>query len=896
VTESESQRHSLRRVFLDMDRRLTLGYGGLVLALMLVVLVAGGVYLKSVMEREEERLSTLITQVLASSVSRISFSGKYHARLLLEEIQQRQPGVNYILLADRDGVVLAHSDPRLNDSRLDPSNRERIREVLDSPSMHPQVTHIEGTLRTLILPYRGGYANQVQGVLQIGLDTSERNQALHNGLIYMGLLVLVLLLIATLVIRRLSAHFARPARTLANDMSATLQAIPDLLFELDTEGRYHQVHSRSELPHQVPASALIGRTIDEVLPEEAAAEVHLALHEALTTGESHGHQVMLPLANDERWYELSVALKPEEQLGVNRFILISRDITERYQAQRQLLLAASVFDNSREGILVTDADQRILRVNPAFTRLTGFSEAELLGLTPRTLQSGHHSVEFYQEMWHALDHDGHWQGEVLDRCKSGTTIPVLLAISTVRDSDDSILHYVAIHTDISELKKTEAELEHQAHHDPLTGLSNRIMLHLRLEHALARARRDHTRVALLMLDLDRFKDVNDSFGHLMGDILLREVALRLQHRTRSADTISRLGGDEFTLLLEQVRDPQEAARLAADIIQLLSIPVQLPNGNEVSVGVTIGIALFPEHGNSEEALLQGADSALYQAKADGRGRYRFFSDALTEAARERLALESRLRQAIPRGELSLHFQPQYRLDQPQPFAAEALLRWQSEEGPVSPVRFIPVAEQTGLIEEIGAWVLTETCRLGREWLDQGLPPLRLAVNVSPRQFQMDGLVEQVAATLAETGFPPEYLELEITEGALMSNEEMGLATLRALRDLGIRLAIDDFGTGYSSLAYLKRFPIDLLKIDKTFIDDIPALRDDMEITATIIGMAHTLRMQVIAEGVETQAQLDFLAAQGCDYFQGYLRSRPLPVDQFTALLLESENDPDRSVD
>jgi len=754
------------RTLAHVDRRLSLAFGGLILGLMALVLVASGFYLRGVMEREEDKLSTLVTQVLANAVSRVSFSGKYHARLLLEKIRAAQPGILYLRLVDPQGTVLAHSDPARNDSQLDPAALAAAREVL-TDAVPRTVRHLvlDGEpVREIGLPYRGGYDDAVVGVIQVGLSERERNEAIADGVFYILLLIVLLMALGIVATRRISAAFAGPVR-------------------------------------------------------------------------------------------------------------------------RQLLLAASVFDASREGILITDREQRILRVNAAFTRLTGYAETELLGMTPKLLQSGHQSPEFYAALWRDLKRLGQWQGEVLDRRRDGQIIPVLLSISVVKDAGGDVLHYVALHTDISRIKESEARLEHQARHDHLTGLANRLMLHLRLEHALSRARRENSHLALLMLDLDRFKDVNDSFGHLMGDALLCQVAERLIGRVRNADTVSRLGGDEFTVLLENIENPAEAARVADDLIRELSEPVRLPNGNEVVVGATVGIAIYPEHGASEEALLQGADAALYQAKSEGRGHYRFFSDSLTQAARERIELETRLRRAVAQDELRLHFQPQFDIASGAVVGAEALVRWQSpEEGLVPPGRFIPVAEQSGLIEAIGDWVLAETCHQGRRWIEAGLPALTLAINVSSRQFQRGDLAERMAAVLAETGFPPQRIELEMTESTLMEDETRVLETLGRLRALGIRLAIDDFGTGYSSLAYLKRFPLDVLKVDKSFVDDIPRLQDDMEITATIIAMAHTLRLKVLAEGVETEAQLDFLRARGCDFYQGFLSSRPLPPEEFAAFV------------
>jgi diguanylate cyclase (GGDEF)-like protein/PAS domain S-box-containing protein len=755
-----------QQIFADVDRRLNLAFGGLILGLMVAVLVAGGLLLRDIMEREESKLSTLLTRVLSQAVSRVSFSGKYHARLLLEEIATTHSGIVYLRLADPKGRVLAHSNPAGNDQLLDDAALASVQRALAGTN-GPQVRYLRdtnGPFREISLPYRGGYDDAVVGVIQVGLSEKERNRALALGTGYTALLVCALLGIGIFFTRLISVRFSHPVR-------------------------------------------------------------------------------------------------------------------------QQLLLSASVFDSSREGILITDARQRILRANAAFTRLTGYSETELQGQTPKILQSGHQPPDFYSRLWDGLLQYGQWQGEVLDRRKDGQIVPILLSISVLRDIAGEITHYIAVHTDISQIKQSEAQLEYQARHDHLTGLPNRLMLHLSVEHALKLARRQKTQLALLMLDLDRFKDVNDSFGHLMGDALLRDVAERLVNCVRNADTVSRLGGDEFTVLLEKLDSPNEAARVAENLIQVLNEPFRLPNGSEVVVGATVGIAMYPDHGDSEETLLQGADAALYHAKAEGRGRYRYFSDSLTQAARERIALETRLRRAIAQRELCLHFQPQIDISSGAIVGAEALVRWSSpEEGLVLPGRFIPLAEQSGLIEAIGEWVLRETCRQGQRWLAEGLPALTLAVNVSSRQFQRADLADRLALILAETGFPPQRLELEMTESALMEDEVRVLEMLNRLRQLGIRLAIDDFGTGYSSLAYLKRFPIDLLKIDKSFVDDIPRLSDDMEITATIIAMAHTLRLKVLAEGVETTAQLEFLRERGCDFCQGYLLSRPLPPEAFTQLL------------
>lgn len=558
---------------------------------------------------------------------------------------------------------------------------------------------------------------------------------------------------------------------------------------------------------------------------------------------------------------------------------------ERKRSEAHLKLAAKVFEQSHEGFMITDANRKILMVNPAFTAITGYTEAEVLGQSSNLLASGHHNESFYQNIWASIKAQGYWQGEIRNRRKDGDFYPELLNISVVRDNNGKISEYVGVFADITQIKTSEKQLEFLAHHDSLTLLPNRLLLFLRLEHGIDVARREHKNLALLMLDLDRFKDVNDSLGHFAGDQLLKLVADRLTSRLRDSDTVARLGGDEFTILLEDIAHTEDAARLAESIISDLSEPWLLPQGNEVRIGVSIGISLYPQYGDTPEILLQQADTALYQAKGEGRNRYAYFTDELTHAVRDRIALEARLRRAITQNELRVYYQPQIDIASGKIVGAEALVRWQDPiEGLIPPSQFIPVAEQTGLIMAVGEWVLRETCRQGRQWIDAGLPLLTLAVNVSPHQLRQGDINSLVTTVLLESGFPAERLELELTESGLMERDVEAVELLNKLRAQGIRLAIDDFGTGYSSLAYLKRFPLDVLKIDKSFIDEIPYNQDDMEIAATIVAMGHALAFKVLAEGVETKEQLDFLKDQGCDLYQGYYSSRPLPAADFSALL------------
>ncbi len=566
---------------------------------------------------------------------------------------------------------------------------------------------------------------------------------------------------------------------------------------------------------------------------------------------------------------------------IGEFARIAGIAVARVRADTTLRQAATVFESTREGVVITDLTPRILTVNRAYTEITGYTPEEVRGRDPGMLKSGRQDDAFYQTMWASLQASGHWQGEIWNRRKNGEIYPQLLTISTVHDGEGVASHYVGVMTDISQLKQSEARLEHLAHYDPLTDLPNRLLLQSRLEHALERAERYQQQVAVLFIDLDRFKNVNDSLGHPVGDELLEALAKRLSNRLREDDTFGRLGGDEFLLLLENLDHPQDAAGVAQTMIQLLELPFELPSGHEVYVGASIGISLYPEDGSSATELIKNADVAMYQAKEQGRNTTRFYTPTLTVAAKERLDMESRLRRALANGEFLLHYQPQVDARTGALIGCEALLRWNSpEEGMISPLRFIPLAEETGLIVPMGEWVLRTACAQARAWMDAGQEPLVMAVNLSGRQLRQRDIARRVAGILEETGLPAGYLKLELTESMIMGHGEQAVDLLRALKELGLRLSIDDFGTGYSSLAYLKRFPIDELKIDQSFVRDIPHDLNDTEIAAAIIALARNLNLSVVAEGVETVEQLDFLSRQGCGAFQGYLFSRPMAADAF----------------
>lgn len=568
-----------------------------------------------------------------------------------------------------------------------------------------------------------------------------------------------------------------------------------------------------------------------------------------------------------------------------RFAGATRDVHDLRHAEREVRVAYEVFRSMSEAVSVIDLDFTFVAVNPAFSRITGYSEADVVGRPADLLDSSQHSREFYQRVRGIAVRSGHWSGEMWQRRQDGGEFLCWIELSEVTDAHRQRTHFVAVVNDITEKKRAEQELRYLANYDTLTGLPNRTLLSERLSRAIIRARRQDSRVAVLFIDLDRFKDVNDTLGHAAGDRLLKAAATRLQAAVGPTDTVARLGGDEFTIVVEDLDGIGAVERLAERLIAAFGAPLEVDDRHTASITPSIGISLYPDHAMVPTDLLKYADTAMYQAKAEGRNTFQVYEEAMDAEARRRAALLAALRRALAQDEFRLVFQPRLNLRTDRCVGVEALLRWRSAElGDIGPAEFIPLAEESGLILAIGEWVLREACRTLRHWHDEGFVDVACSINVSVLQLLRAPLAEQLRSILAETGVAPDRVELELTESMVMKNAEQALAVLHALRDLGVRLAIDDFGTGYSSLVYLKRLPIDTLKIDKAFIGDLTDDPDDEAITATIITMAHSLGLHVVAEGVETPAQLAYLRGQGCDEVQGYWLSRPLETSQAIAFL------------
>lgn len=816
----------------------------------------------------------------------------------------------------------------------------------------------------------------------------------------------------------LVAERTRSAVKARNDMEAVIHAIPDLLFEMDGEGRYYRFYSKRTDLLNVPFESIRGRTVFEVLPRRAAEQVMAALEAAGRDGWAGGYSFALAGVagmQGERWFELSVARKAVGSNAMEHFIVLSRDITERKRAEEQnqqllaryqsfvsasntgaweyhvssgrlelsdeyflmlgldpveqerdprygslqvwidllhpddrgpaahcfasyfadpsdrlyenrfrvrtargewiwilargrflrdgdgqftdlivgthididetvraseeLKLVGRVFEQSSEGFLITDAQQRIVKVNQAFTAITGYSPSDAMGHTPALLSSGQHDKAFYQAMWTDIDSQGHWQGEVWNRRKDGTLYPEWLRVSRMLDDAGEVTHYVAVLSDITQRKADEQHIHKLAYFDVVTGLPNRSMFEERAALALSLAERHDKHLALMFIDLDNFKNVNDSLGHQIGDALLVAFAQRLSALLREEDTLSRTGGDEFTLILPET-DANGAAHTAQRIVGAMT-EAMCVKGHELTVTASIGIALYPDDAQDLVNLLSNADIAMYRAKQQGRNGYSFFRPELQTHYVRTLQIENALRHALARNQLSVHFQPQHRLTDEYLVGAEALLRWNHPElGAISPAEFIPVAENSGLIVPIGEWVLAESLKQVLIWHGLGFTDMYVAVNLSAVQFRDRQLLGKIEAQLDGSGVPAQALELELTESMTMHDPETAIQIITGLNRLGLNLALDDFGTGYSSMSYLKRFHLQKIKIDQSFIRDLSNDSDDAAIVTATITLSHSLGMVTLAEGVETPEQRDFLRSSGCNFAQGYLYSRPLPAPTF----------------
>lgn len=673
-----------------------------------------------------------------------------------------------------------------------------------------------------------------------------------------------------------------PDRSPRVDLQLFIDSLPEHVWMKDVAGRYVLVNRSVELAWGRSRDQLLNRTDDEIFEPDVAEGFVTGDYESIVRGV---HVATAECeANDidqsQSWLETTKVPVVAADGTLEGVIGISRNISSHKAAQEQLELAANVFENSVEGVVITNAEGKIVEVHGAFSEITGYSREEVLGKNPRIFNSGRHDKAFFDRLWHSLLTNGKWHGEIWNRRKSGAIYPEQLTISSMYDDDHQVRYFVAVFADISAQKKSEKELARLAYQDPLTKLPNRLMLSANLEQELRHAVREETELALIFIDVDLFKHINDSYGHVAGDSILVEVARRLGQKLGNEGTLARLGSDEFIAVLPHIESGDHVSLMVSRLREVFDTPFLFDDEASIRLTASMGVAIYPGDGESGDTLLRNADTAMHRAKRNGRNNYAFYTQSLTLESVEHLKLQSALHDAISNGTFYLVYQPKLDLSSGACIGFEALLRWQDPQlGQISPAVFIPVAEKIGLINEIGHWVLKQAAAQAAMWLAQGKAFGRISVNVAGPQLQQKHFFDQVRRVLDEAGVPPEYLELEVTESCMMSDPLAVIEVLKQLGELGVELSVDDFGTGYSSLNYLKRLPIHKLKIDQSFIRDIPSDSNNTAIAKAVIALGHALNLCIIAEGVETPEQAAFLKAAGCDQAQGYLYSQPRVVDE-----------------
>ncbi len=665
---------------------------------------------------------------------------------------------------------------------------------------------------------------------------------------------------------------------------ALFDLAPDAVFLETSYGKIIDCNLAAEKMTGYSRDELIDSHVEKIIPEDIIVGIYTSLNpKYLQSQEGEIHFESINQRKNGEKFPVEVKIKLIEINDESILLIVARDITSRKQYEKRLKLFEIVFNNALEGITITDKDANILEINQAFSTITGYQPHEVIGNNPRLLKSDRHSDEFYQVMWDQIVKNGQWEGEIWNRRKSGEVYPEWLSIGEVKENKDSY-YYVAVFHDITEMKRKEKQIRHQAYHDALTDLPNRLLLHDRISVAIAHARRSLNKIAILFIDLDNFKTINDSLGHLLGDKLLQAVAKRILFIMRSEDTVARLGGDEFVIMVENIQKESEASYVVERLINTFTRPFHI-DGHELYITPSIGVTYYPNDGGDAETLIRNADMAMYQAKDQGKNRYKFFTAELNDRVQRRLEIERKLRKSIEKNEFTVYYQPRIDLRTGKTCGMEALARWpQSDGNVIRPDEFIPLAEETGLIVPLGEQIMDMAYRTALKLNYFDSKKLKIAINLSLRQFMQKNFVQQFLKQIERTGLLPSYIEVEITETIIMKDIKNTVKKLRALADCGISISIDDFGKGYSSLYHLKHLPLHILKIDKSFVNDIEKDENSLNLVETVIAMAQKMNLITVAEGVETQSQLEILNNLGCDEVQGYLFSPPVPEQEFKEFL------------
>ncbi|MCL6628292.1 MAG: EAL domain-containing protein [Armatimonadetes bacterium] len=665
---------------------------------------------------------------------------------------------------------------------------------------------------------------------------------------------------------------------------AIISAIPDMIILLGEDGTIEECHIPYSEFTPYKREWLVGNNLSNILDRDTASKAFLAIQVASSRKKVQAFEYEITAESRKFCREARVVTTSD-----GHYLALVRDITKRKEAEKLINLQIAAINSVSDQIVITDRKGHIEYVNPGFERETGYTINEVRGSRWWDFGTGANDAYTIEQIRDYVTNGNSWRGELASKRKDGTTFHEDVIVTPIKDTNGTILHFVIVKRDITERRLYEAKLDRLAHHDTLTGLPNRLLFSDRLTQSIIRASRDKNLVGLVFLDLDRFKLVNDTLGHSAGDKLLKQVAQRLRSTLRQVDTIARMGGDEFILILPDLRTPEDASKTANRVMEVLSRPFRVM-GRDLFLSASAGISVFPYDGEDVESLVRAADTAMYSAKEQGRNTFRFYTETMNAKAMERMVFESDLRKALEKdNELTLYYQPRVDVWTNRILGVEALIRWRHpDRGLVMPDQFIPVAEETGLVVPLGEWVLRTATMQNKAWQDVGLPPINMGINISVNQLHMSDLIQTVQSVVYETGLNPRYIDLELTESALSPNPELATRVLRQLRKMGVRIFIDDFGTGYSSLSNLKQFPVDAVKIDSSFIRNITAEGDDVAIASAIIAMAHSLKLEVIAEGVETVEQLNVLRNLGCDQVQGYFVSEPVPPDRLVYQLQRND--------
>ncbi|MDO9162583.1 MAG: EAL domain-containing protein [Methylococcaceae bacterium] len=656
--------------------------------------------------------------------------------------------------------------------------------------------------------------------------------------------------------------------------------IPDYIFIKDADSVYLACNTAMENYFGVPESEIVGKTDFAFVDATTAEFFRQRDKEAMASSSISVNEELITYPDGQQFYleTIKVPFKDDQQ-RIRGLIGVGRNITERKQADQKLELAAKVFSHAREGIMITDASGTILDVNDTFTRITGYSHKEAVGQNPRLFKSNHQSPEFYSVMWSTLLEKGHWYGEIWNRHKNGSEYAEMITISAVTNTLGQVQNYVALFTDITLIKEHQQELEHIAHYDALTGLPNRVLLTDRLHQAMLRSKRCNHSLAVVYLDLDGFKSVNDNYGHQVGDDLLMAISKRMKIALREGDTLARIGGDEFVALLVDLEQVTNCEQILERLLQAASSLITLEN-SELQLSASIGVTVYPQDDVDADQLIRHADQSMYIAKQEGKNRFHIFDISQDVAIKSKQASLENINRALVEREFILHYQPKVNINSGQVIGAEALIRWQHpERGLLSPADFLPIIENHPLAVQLGEWVINTALTQIREWQSAGLH-IPISVNIGAKQFQQADFVERMTALLAfYSDIQPGYLELEVLETSALEDLSAIAEKIKACREMGIRFALDDFGTGFCSLTYLRHLPVDVLKIDQSFVRDMLEDPDDLAIVKGVIGLANTFSRQVIAEGVESISHANMLVSMGCELAQGYGIALPMPAEQ-----------------